>query len=454
MNVVTNKCLSRRTLLKGMGAAIGLPYLEAMAPALGATPGVARQNAPVRLAFVYVPNGIIMKDWTPAAAGREFAFTRILKPLESLRSDLLILSGLRDQNGEPGPDGAGDHARAGASFLTGVRPKKTAGADLRGGISADQVAAQLLGKQTRLSSLELGCDDARVVGNCDSGYSCAYSNSISWRSPTTPMPPEVNPRLAFERLFGSVDLSLDPATRARREQNRKSILDVVSEDTRKLAKTLGPADRRKIDQYLTAVREIERRIVTAEKDGHPAQPQMETPAGVPVAFSDYVKLMYDLQVLAFQTDTTRISTLMIGREGSNRVYPEVGVPESHHPITHHRNNPEWIEKVTKINAFHVGLFAYFLQKLKSTPDGEGSLLDHCLVVYGSGLSDGNNHVHADLPIVLAGRGDGSIKSGRHVAYDKGTPMTNLYLTMLDRAGVHPESIGDSTGKVEHLSDVG
>jgi hypothetical protein len=267
------------------------------------------------------------------------------------------------------------------------------------------------------------------------------------------MPPEVNPRMAFERLFGAEDLSLDAETRARRKQYRKSILDLVREDTQKLVGKLGAADRRKVDEYLTAVREIEQRIGKAEKEKHVVLPEMEKPSGVPVAFSDYAKLMYDLQLLAFQTDTTRVSTLMIGREGSNRVYPEAGVPESHHPITHHRNIPEWVEKVTRINVFHAELFAYFLNRLKTTPDGDGSLLDHSLIVYGSGLSDGNQHVHADLPVVVAGRGDGSLKPGRHIAYSKGVPMTNLYLTVLDRVGVRPESIGDSTGRVEHLTDI-
>ncbi len=426
-----------------------------MTPALAERPlaGRAAGSAPIRLAFVYVPNGIIMDSWTPKETGAGYAMPRILKPLERLRSDLFILSGLRDQNGEAGPDGAGDHARAGASYLTGVRPKKTAGADIQGGISADQVAARFLGQRTRLASLELGCDDSRTVGNCDSGYSCAYSNSISWRSPSTPMPPEVNPRLVFERLFGTEDLSLPADVRARRARYRRSILDLVADDTRSLVRSLGPADRRKVDEYLTAVREIEQRIAHAQKENPLPAPDMEKPAGVPVSFEDYAGLMYDLQVLAFQTDTTRISTLMIGREGSNRVYPEIGIPESHHPITHHRNLPEWIEKVTQINTFHVTLFAKFLQKLKDTPDAGGSLLDHTMVVYGSGLSDGNQHAHSDLPILLAGRGDGSLKPGRHIAYESGTPMTNLYLTVLDRAGVRPESIGDSTGRVQHLTDV-
>jgi hypothetical protein len=452
MNIISRNALSRRTLLQGLGVTLGLPFLDAMTPAF-AERNQGDKKPPTRLAFVYVPNGIIMDAWTPKAFGREFEMTRVLKPLAPYRDDLFILSGLRDQNGEAGPDGAGDHARAGASFLTGVRPKKTAGADIKGGISADQVAAHFLGSRTRLASLELGCDDSRTVGNCDSGYSCAYSNSISWRSPNTPMPPEVNPRLVFERLFGAEDLSLSPEVRARRARSRRSILDLVNNDTKKLVRSLGAADRRKIDEYLTAVREIEKRIATAGQETLLPTPDLEKPAGVPVAFSDYVKLMYDLQVLAFQTDSTRISTMMIGREGSNRVYNEIGVPDSHHSITHHRNQPEFIEKVTKINVFHAELFAYFLQRLKTTNDGSGSLLDHSMIVYGSGLSDGNQHLHADLPIIIAGRGDGSLKPGRHVSYPSGTPLTNLYLTVLDRAGVRPESIGDSTGRVEHLTEV-
>jgi hypothetical protein len=454
MNIVTRKSLSRRAVLQGVGAAIALPFLDAMAPAFASVPGGSpRAASPVRLSFVYVPNGIIMEEWVPSKAGKDFDFKRVLKPLERFREDIFVLSGLRDQNGEPGPDGAGDHARAGASYLTGVRAKKTAGADIRGGVSADQVAAQMLGSRTRIPSIELGCDDARTVGNCDSGYSCAYSNSISWRTPTTPMPPEVNPRLVFERLFGADDPTLDPAVRARRMKYRQSILDLVEDDTKRLVGSLGASDRRKMDEYLTAVREIEKRIEKAEKEDRILLPQIEKPAGIPVLFSDYVKLMYDLQVVAFQTDTTRIATLMVGREGSNRVYPEIGVPDAHHPLTHHRNNPEWIEKVTKINVHHAELFAHFLAKLKATPDGDGTLLDHTMVVYGSGLSDGNRHTHNDLPIVLAGRGDGSLHPGRHIAYKEGTPMTNLYLTVLDRMGVRPETIGDSTGKVEHLTDL-
>ena len=448
--IVTRKHLPRRTFLKGLGTAIALPMLDSMVPALASTSG-ARTKAPTRLSFVYVPNGIVMNDWTPQGEGKNFEFTRILKPLERFREDLFVLSGLDDHNGNALGDGAGDHARAGASFLTGVHCKKTAGADIQNGISADQIAAQKLAGETRLPSIELGCEDSRTVGNCDSGYSCAYTNSISWRTPTTPMPPEINPRMAFERLFGTVDLSLAPEVRARRAQYRKSILDLVREDTQKLVKTLGTADRRKIDEYLYAVREMEKRIESAEKETREVKPSIEKPGGIPITFTDYVKLMYDLQVVAFQTDLTRVATLMIGREGSLRVYPEIGVSDPHHPLTHHRNNPEWIEKVAKINCLHTELFAYFLDKLKSTPDGDGTLLDHSMVIYGSGLSDGNRHKHENLPILLAGRGDGSLKPGQHIIYKPGTPLTNLYLTLLDRMGVRPESIGDSTGKLEHLT---
>ncbi len=449
MRIITRKALPRRTVLRGLGAAVALPLLDAMTPALAAP--ARGQRPPVRLSFVYVPNGIIKEQWTPKGTGPQWETTRILKPLEALREELFVLSGLNDHNGNALGDGPGDHARAGASYLTGVHCKKTQGADIRAGISADQIAAKHLAGQTRLPSLELGCEDSRTVGNCDSGYSCAYTNSISWRSPTTPMPPEMNPRLVFERLFGTIDTSLDPETRARRAEYRKSILDLVREDTRALAGTLGPADRRKIDEYLTAVRELERRIQSAESDNRELLPEIEKPAGIPIVFPDYLKLMYDLQVVAFQADVTRVSTLMVGREGSLRVYPEIGIPDPHHPLTHHRDNPDWIEKVVRINTLHTELFAYFLRKLQSTPDGDGTLLDHSLIVYGSGLSDGNAHTHEDLPVLLAGRGGGNLKPGRHLVYPDGTPITNLYLTLLDRVGVKPESIGDSTGQLPYLS---
>jgi Protein of unknown function (DUF1552) len=447
--IITRKHLTRRTMLKGMGTAIALPMLDAMTPAL---PVNAEAKTPVRLAFVYVPNGVIRKDWNPKTVGKDFEFMRILKPLEEFKDDLFVLTGLDDYNGKALGDGPGDHARAGASILTGVHCKKTAGADIQGGVSADQIAAKEIGSKTKLPSLELGCEDSRTVGNCDSGYSCAYTNSLAWRTPTTPMPPEVNPRLTFERLFGTTDTSLAPEVRARRAQYRKSILDMVRGDTQKLIGTLGSTDRRKIDEYLYSIREIERRIESAENSEHEvAAPAIEKPAGIPIDFREYAKLTFDLLLIAFQTDLTRLSTLVVGREGSMRVYPEIGIPDPHHPLTHHRNNPDWIEKVVQINILHAELFAYFIKKLKATPDGNGTLLDHSMIVYSSGLGDGNRHTHDDLPVLLVGRGGGSFMPGRHLVYKKGTPITNLYMTLLDRMGVHPEKIGDSTGMVDQLT---
>ena len=448
--MITGKHLHRRTFLRGLGTAVALPILDAMTPALAAS-RVGAASGPKRLAFVYVPNGIIMKDWTPATEGAAFDFTRILKPLEPYRQDLLVLSGLTQNNGRALGDGPGDHARAAATFLTGIHPKKTAGADISLGVSVDQIAAQKIGDATKFASLELGCEDGRLVGNCDSGYSCAYSNSIAWRSATTPLPPEVNPRAVFERLFG--DASETPEARAKRLAYDRSILDFVLDDTQKLKGDLGRTDRRKLDEYLDAVREIELRIQKAEHESKQFTPTIEEPSGVPVEFSDHVRLMFDLMTLAFQADLTRISTFMICREGSTRTYREIGVPDAHHPLTHHRGNPEWIEKVTKINCFHLEQFAYFINKLKSTPDGEGTLLDRTMAIYGSGLSDGNQHTHNELPVLVAGKGNGALRPGRHVRYPKETPMNNLYVAMLDHMGVPPEKIGDSTGELQHLTDL-
>lgn len=447
--------LPRRTFLRGMGALIALPALDAMTPAFATRAFAAGRfgaAGPTRLSFVYVPNGITMADWTPSADGTAFELTRIMKPLAEFRQDSLVISGLAHRNGAPLGDGPGDHARAAATYLTGVHPKKTAGADIQNGISVDQVAAQHLAGQTRFSSLELGCDDSRTVGNCDSGYSCAYTNSLAWRGPSTPMPPETNPRLVFERLFGDIDTSLPPEARARRLLHRRSILDLVTARTSELMGDLGASDRRKLDEYLSSIREIEVRIERAEKDLNGLTPGIDKPSGVPVLYADHVNLMFDLQLVAFQTDSTRIVTMMMGREGSMRTYPEIGVPDPHHPLTHHRGNPEWIEKVTQVNTMHVELFTGFLKKLRATPDGDGTLFDHSMIVYGSGLSDGNKHTHDDLPVLITGRG-GNLRLGRHVIYDKGTPMTNLYLTVLDRMGVPAERIGDSTGAIEHLTDV-
>jgi hypothetical protein len=447
--IITRKSLSRRSLLKGIGAAIALPVLDAMTPALSAASRIADGAAPRRMAFMYVPNGIIMDQYTPATAGADFQLTRILEPLAAWREDFMVLSGLTLNGGRALGDGAGDHARAASSFLTSAHPVKTAGADIKAGVSVDQIAAQAVGNLTKFPSLELTCEDGRLVGNCDSGYSCAYSNSISWRTPSTPNPAEINPRAVFERLFGDADL--DPTARAKRALYNQSILDFVSDDTRRLQGTLGSTDRRKLDEYLFAVREIEQRIQKAEKDtANLPTPSMERPAGVPVDFSEQTRLMFDLMVAAFQTDQTRIATFMIGREGSGRVYREIGISDAHHPLTHHRNNPDMVENVAKINKYHMEQFAYFLGKLKSTKDGDGTLLDHSMIVYGSGLSDGNRHQHDHLPVVLAGHGAGSIKPGRHIIYPAETPMANLYVSLLDRMNVKRESFGDSKAELDQL----
>ena len=431
------RSISRRTLLRGLGAAIALPALEAMVPAFAAATKSAR-----RLVYIYVPNGIVMKQWTPAAEGAGYELPGILEPLRPYRDNLLVLSGLTHNTGRPLGDGDGDHARAAATYLTGVHPKKTAGADIHVGISVDQIAAQRIGKDTKFPSLELACEDGRLVGACDTGYSCAYSNSISWRTPSTPLPPEINPRSVFERLFGAEDEN--PADRSKRLRYETSILDYVLEDSRRLAGKLGPTDRRKIGEYLSAVREIEQRIELAEKENEQIVPSIEKPEGYPAAFDEYVRLMFDLLLVAFQTDLTRVSTFMLAREGSTRTYREIGIPDAHHALTHHRGNPEWIEKVARINTYHVEQFGYFLGKLKSTPDGDGALLDHTLVAYGSGLSDGNRHDHADLPVLVAGGGFG----GRHIRYAKETPMNNLHLTLLDKVGVQIDSLGDSNGELD------
>jgi Protein of unknown function (DUF1552) len=429
--------LSRRTILRGLGAAVSLPLLDAMVPAFAST-----LDAPLRLAFIYVPNGILMDEWTPTSDGPDFEFPRILAPLAPHRENVLVLSGLTQNTGRALGDAAGDHARASATYLTGVHPRKTDGAGICAAVSVDQVAAVHAGSTSRLPSLELGCEDGRLVGNCDSGYSCAYSNTLSWRTPSTPLPPEVNPRLVFERLFGSRDEN--PADRRQRLVNETSILDYVLDDTRRLTSRLGPSDHRKLDEYLASVREIERRIQLAETDDQQITPSVEKPGGVPADFADYARLMFDLMLIAFQTGITRVSSFMLGREASLRAYREIGISDSHHPVTHHGGNPELIEKVICINTYHMEQFAYFLGKLKSTPDGDGSLLDHSQIVYGSGLSDGNRHQHNNLPVLLAGK-----SGGRHITYPAETPMNNLHLALLDRMGVRIDSLGDSSGELFH-----
>lgn len=450
--IVTRKSLARRTFLRGMGATVALPFLDAMTPAFAASRTGAEPAC--RMAFVYVPNGIIMKDWVPAAEGAAFELTRVMKPLAAFREQMLVLSGLAHVNGRALGDGPGDHARAASTYLTGVHPKKTEGADIHAGISVDQIAAKELGAKTQFASIELGLETAGMVGNCDSGYSCAYSNSIAWRSPTTPLPPEINPRAVFERLFGDEE-STEPAARAMSARQDRSILDFVRDDAGRLEGKLGPGDRRKLGEYLDSLRDIERRIRKVEANigsGAPL-PAIERPGGIPVTFEEHTKLMFDLQVIAFQADLTRVATFMIGREGSNRTYRSIGVPDAHHGISHHMGNAEKIEKLTRINVHHAEQLAYFLEKLQTTPDGAGSLLDHSMVVYGSGLSDGNQHLHHDLPVLLAGGACGKIRGGRHLRFKPETPMTNLYLTILDKMGVREEKIGDSTGRIEHLADV-
>jgi hypothetical protein len=455
--ILTRKSLSRRTLLRGLGTAIALPVLDSMLPARAIAASTGSSVAPVRMSFNYVPNGIIMKDWTPAASGAAFELTPVLKPFAAYRDKMLVLTGLAHKNGRALGDGPGDHARAGATFLTGVHPKKTEGADIKNGISVDQVAAQAIGHLTRFPSLELTLEGGGMVGNCDSGYSCAYSNTISWRNENSPLAAEVNPRAVFERLFGDGEF-YDRDTRLKMARQDRSILDFVRDDTAELQRELGKGDQRKLDEYLYSIREIERRIQTAEKQtlegkDEALTPRIGKPSGIPVTFEEHAKLMYDLQVVAFQTDSTRVISNMIGREGSNRTYRSIGVPEAHHGLSHHLNSPEKIEKISRINVLHAELFAYFLGKMASTPDGDGTLLDHSMIVYGSGLSDGNQHLHHDLPVALFGGGNGTIKGGRHVAYKSETPMTNLFLSMLDRAGVKPESLGDSDGRVDHLTDL-
>ncbi|HUD13803.1 MAG TPA: DUF1552 domain-containing protein [Terracidiphilus sp.] len=453
MTYITRKHFSRRTLLRGLGTAMALPLLDSMVPAMRAAKNTAAAS-PVRLGFVYVPNGIIPAAWTPAAEGANFEFMRSMKALEPFRDRLLVMSGLAQINGRALGDGAGDHARAGATWLTGAHPKKTEGAGIHAGVSVDQVAARELGKNTQLASLEIGLDSPSLAGGCDSGYSCAYTNTISWRGPTTPLPMEMNPRALFERLFGDGD-STDPVARMTALKEQGSILDYISGDIDRMETNLGVRDRSKLTEYLESIRDVERRIQKAEEQNASMKmPVIERPAGVPADFEEHAKLMMDLQVIALQADLTRVITFMIGREGSNRSYRNIGVSDGHHSVTHHQNDPEKIEKVTKIDTYHAKLFAYYLDKLQSTRDGDGSLLDHSLILYGSSICDGNAHTHHDLPLVMAGGAGGQVKGGRHIKFPKETPMTNLLLTMLDKAKVPvPEKLGDSTGELQRLSEV-
>jgi hypothetical protein len=452
MNFVTRKHVRRRTFLKGLGAAIGLPLLDAMTPAFAEPSKDPARHPPCRMAFVYVPNGIQMAYWTPVTEGREFDLPRILAPLAPYRDQLTVLSGLAQNGARPLGDGPGDHARAAASFLTGVHPRKTAGEGILNGPSVDQIAAEQLKDATPFASLELGCEPGGSAGDCDSGYSCAYSNNLAWRTATSPLPPETNPRLLFERLFSGFDASGDPAVRSRRARYDQSILDFVSEDARRLSASLGLSDRKKLDEYLYAVRDIERRIaVVAEKTKDlPAfdHPSGDYQAGIPEDFAQHSRLMFDLLAVAFQADLTRVATFMLAREGSGRAYPEIGIAEAHHPLTHHDNDAGKIEKVAQINCYHLEQFAYFVGRLRAMEEGGGTLLGHSMALYGSGISDGNGHDHGDLPVLLAGGGNGRLSAGWHRRYAKETPMANLYLTMLNVIQLPLDHLGDATGPLD------
>jgi hypothetical protein len=461
--------LSRRAALRGLGATIALPFLDAMYPAFAAQAVKKSLSSPTRMAFLYVPNGIVMEYWTPghvvttaAADGAPAVqvgasplgdLPRISSALNPYKNDLLMLTGLTSNGGRALGDGPGDHGRAGAAYLTGVHPKKTYGKDIKTGVSMDQIAARQLEGKTRFASLELGCEEGIQGGNCDNGYSCAYSNSLSWRTENTPNPPEIRPRAVFERMFGAVEDEKDPAKRARLESYQKSILDLVIADAQSLKTTLGGADRRKLDEYMFAIRDIEKRIQHVEKHNEIKVPVSAPSASIPTDFTEHSRLMMDLLALAFQTDMTRIITALMGIEQSPRNYPEIGITEGHHGLTHHQGDKEKIEKVAQINEFHIKQFTYLLDKLKATPDGDGTLLDHSMIVYGSALADGNAHQHNNLPTVLAGRANGTIRTGRHIRYADETPITNLYVSMLDRMGVPVEQIGDSTGRLDGLADL-
>ena len=454
--MITNRTLPRRTVLRGLGASLALPLLDSMVPALAAA-GSAAARPVRRFGAIYVPNGVEMRAWTPPgpddAISAPLELTPVLEPLAPVRDQVNILTGLADKVAIPREgEGVGDHARAASTWLTGVHVKKTEGADIRAGVSMDQIAARALGQETQLASLELAIDSVEVLGACDQGYSCAYANTIAWRTPTTPLPMENNPRAVFERLFGSTD-STDVKARLARLRQDRSILDFVTDEARGLRRTLGAGDRLKLTQYLDAVRDVERRIRMAETQSDRELPVVEQPVGIPDTFEQHCRLMFDLLLLAYQTDLTRVSTFMFGREVSGRSFPEIGVPGGHHGYSHHQNDPENLAMLARINTHHIRQLGYFLERMHATPDGDGSLLDHSLFVYGSGISDGNLHFHLDLPTLLAGGAAGRVAGGRHLRYPSDTPLTNLHVAVLDKLGLPVESFGDSTGTLGYLSEV-
>jgi len=441
--------IARRTLLRGAGVAMSLPWLEAMGPQNAWAEDAAPQSvAPSRMAFLYVPNGKHMADWTPKQEGENFDLPPILEPLAGVKNKLMVLSGLTADKARPHGDGGGDHARALSAFLTGSQAYKTDGTNIRAGLSVDQAAAARIGDQTRLSSLEIGCEQGAMAGNCDSGYSCVYSSTMSWRSATQPLPKEVNPKLVFERLFASAP----DAGKTRRDARRKSILDYVREDSTGLSLRLTPNDNRKLDEYFASVRDIELRIERAEKLPPIQTPDYPVPTGIPAEYETHIRLMCDLMVLAFQTDATRVMTFVLANEGSNRPYPFIEVPDGHHDLSHHGNEAAKQDKIRRINTFHTRQLAYLLEKLNAVSEGDGTLLDHSMIAYGSGIHDGNAHNHDDLPLLLAGGGSGTLKTGRHVRYAAETPVSNLWVSMLNRMEISQEKLGDSTGTLPHLNE--
>ena len=436
------KTLDRRTILRGAaGASVALPLLEAMQPASAASVVVG----PNRMAFVFFPNGAIMDKWKPSGEGTNFQMNTTMESLERHRKDVLIMTGLTQHHARANGDGGGDHARNASAFLTGAQPRKTHGADIKVGVSIDQAAAHLVGRNTRLPSLELGIDRGKNAGNCDSGYSCAYSANISWTSPNTPTAKEIHPRLAFERLFGSKESA---KTAERRNRFRKSILDFVADDASRLQVQLGGTDRQKLDEYFTSVREIEKRIEAAARMQVQDVPDMQLPEGVPRDLAEHIKLMYDIMLVAFQTDSTRIATFMLGSAGSNRSYPEVEVRDGHHGLSHHRNDAGKMEKIARIDRYLMDQFCLFLDRMKNVKEGSGNLLDNSMILYGSAISDGNKHQHHDLPIVLAGGGAGTVKTGRVAHFPNETPLNNLFLSMAERVGANLNELGNSTGKLK------
>lgn len=445
--------LSRRTILRGMGTALALPWLESICPvARAAGTDSPAAKPPVRMGFFYVPNGMHMADWTPKGEGELKELSPTLSQLSKHRSEIMPLSGLELHNGWALGDGGGDHARSVASFLTGAHPNKTDGADIRNGVSVDQFAASQLSHLTRFPSLELGLEPSAQSGNCDSGYSCVYSSNVSWRNDTNFVNKEVNPQALFDRLFGNGNSAEEAESKALRNRRKKSVLDFVLNDAKRLQDTMGSVDRRKMDEYLHSVRDVERRVAHAIKlEGKEIEaPDYARPEGVPAEFQEHARLMMDMLVLAFQTDATRIATFMMTNAGSNRPYPQVEVSDGHHDLSHHQNDGEKQKKIAKINRFHIQQFDYLLTKMREVKEGEGTLLDNCMLMYGSGLSDGNRHNHDDLPIVLAGRAGGAFKPGRHLRYADKTPLCNLYVSMLEVMGINADNFSDSNGRLTNL----